>query len=116
MNVAAGPLTAAGLNPMVGVLTDTPRGFCILDLFKERGVTIADTELVQLLIGIARLGYRGPIKEHSLSSLVAYAKDHGVSTVLEWIREEPGYLVVPSWQFLLAWQVRRAGDIENESS
>jgi len=56
-------------------------------------------ELPQLLMGIAQLGYRGPIAEHALSSLVAHAKEHGVSTVLHWIDEDPGYLFVPSWQF-----------------
>ena len=56
-------------------------------------------ELVQLLMGIAKSGYRGPIKETALSSLVAYAKDYGVEEVLRWIEEDPGLLTVPSWQF-----------------
>ncbi len=56
-------------------------------------------ELVQLLMGIAKLGYRGPIQEKALSSLVAYAKDYGVEEVLKWINEDSGLLIVPSWQF-----------------
>ena len=56
-------------------------------------------ELVQLLMGIAKLGYRGLITETALSSLVAYAKDYGVEEVLRWINEDPGLLFVPSWQF-----------------
>ena len=56
-------------------------------------------ELVQLLLGIAKLGYRGPISERALSFLVAYAKDYGVEEVLRWIDEDSGYLIVPSWQF-----------------
>jgi len=57
-------------------------------------------ELLQLLLGIARLGYRGPITEMALSSLVAHAKEHGVQTVLSWIEEDPGLLLMPSWQFV----------------
>lgn len=60
-------------------------------------------ELVQLLVGIASLGYQGPIAERALSSLVAHAKEHGVATVLAWVVEDPGLLQVPSWQF--GWQV-----------
>jgi len=56
-------------------------------------------ELPQLLMGIVRLGYRGRIMEHALSSLVAHAKEHGVETVLRWVDEDPGYLFMPSWQF-----------------
>lgn len=63
------------------------------------------TELVELLLGIARLGYHGTISEYVLSSLVAHAKDHGVEEVLRWIEHDPGYLSLPSWQFLLPWQV-----------
>ncbi len=59
------------------------------------------TELVQLLFGIARLGYRGPISERCLSSLAAHAQDRGVQEVLSWIADDPGYLVVPSWQFFM---------------
>jgi len=57
-------------------------------------------ELPQLLLGIARLGYRGRITEMALSSLVAHAKEHGVQTVLSWIGEDPGLLLMPSWQFV----------------
>jgi hypothetical protein len=56
-------------------------------------------ELPQLLVGIAATGYRGPITEMALSSLVAHAKEHGVPTVLSWIEEDPGLLLMPSWQF-----------------
>lgn len=66
-------------------------------------------EIVDLLLGIARLGYRGAIGEECLSSLLAHAKNHGVPEVLSWIREDPGLLLVPSWQFLLAWQVQAGG-------
>ena len=52
-----------------------------------------------LILGIAKLGYRGPIPERALSSLVAHAQEHGVSAVLSWIEEDPGLLLVPSWQF-----------------
>jgi hypothetical protein len=52
-----------------------------------------------LLLGIAKLGYRGPIPENALSSLVAHAEKHGVGAVLSWIEEDPGLLFVPSWQF-----------------
>lgn len=58
-----------------------------------------DPELPQLLIGIARLGNRGPIIAAALSSLVAHAKGHGVETVLAWIEEDSGLLHTPSWQF-----------------
>jgi len=63
-------------------------------------------ELPQLLLGIAALGYRGPITEWALSSLVAHAKEHGVETVLSWVEDDPGLLVLPSWQF---WRVPLAG-------
>ena len=56
-------------------------------------------ELPGLLLGIARLGHRGPIPERPLSSLVAHAQEHGVEIVLSWIEDDPGLLVVPSWQF-----------------
>ena len=59
------------------------------------------TELVELVFEIARLGYWGPIPERCLSSLVAHAQDRGVQEVLSWIAEDPGYLVVASWQFPL---------------
>lgn len=68
-------------------------------------------ELVQLLMGLARMGYRGSIGEECLSSLVAWAKEYSVAEVLEWIKDDPGYLICPSWQFLLAWQVSRDGKI-----
>ena len=57
------------------------------------------TPLPALLLGIAKLGYRGPISERALSSLVAHAQNHGVSAVLSWIESDPGLLLVPSWQF-----------------
>lgn len=62
-------------------------------------------ELSQLVIGIARMGYRGSIPERCLSSLLAYAKEHGLKEVLSWIQEDTGYLAIPSWQFLLPWQI-----------
>jgi len=55
--------------------------------------------LPALLLGIAKLGYRGPILERALSSLVAHAQEHGVSAVLSWIDQDAGLLLVPSWQF-----------------
>lgn len=55
--------------------------------------------LPQVLMGIARMGYRGSIPAHALSSLVAHAEEHGVPAVLSWIEEDPGLLLVPSWQF-----------------
>ena len=55
--------------------------------------------LPALLLGIAKLGHRGPIAERALSSLIAHGKEHGVATVLGWIEEDPGLLSVPSWQF-----------------
>ncbi len=55
--------------------------------------------LPAVLMGIAHLGYRGSIPEHALSSLVAHAEEHGLETVLRWIDEDPGLLLVPSWQF-----------------
>jgi hypothetical protein len=57
------------------------------------------TELPQLLMGIGRLGYRGPIRASALSSLVAHAKEHGVPAVLGWIEADSGLLHIPSWQF-----------------
>lgn len=60
-----------------------------------------NAELPALLLGIANIGYRGPIPERALSSLVAHAQDHGVSEVLSWIERDPGLLIVPSWQFFL---------------
>jgi len=56
-------------------------------------------ELPALLLGIARRGYRGPIPERALSSLVAHAQEHGVCAVLEWTEKDSGLLLVPSWQF-----------------
>lgn len=56
-------------------------------------------ELPALLLGIAKLGYQGLIPERALSSLVAHAQEHGVPTVLSWIEDDPGLLLVPSWQF-----------------
>lgn len=58
-------------------------------------------ELPQLLLGLARIGHRGTIPAHALSSLVAHAKEHGVEAVLGWVRDDPGLLFVPSWQFWL---------------
>ena len=58
-----------------------------------------EPELPQLLIGIARLGYRGPIPEHALSSLISHAKEHGIDAVLGWVEEDPGFLFMPTWQF-----------------
>ena len=55
--------------------------------------------LPALLLGIARMGYRGRISERALSSLVAHAEEHGMETVLEWIRDDSGLLEAPSWQF-----------------
>lgn len=55
--------------------------------------------LPALLLGIGRLGFNGPITERALSSLVAYADEHGLEEVLRWIDEDPGLLFVPSWQF-----------------
>lgn len=53
-------------------------------------------ELPQLLLGIARLGFRGSIEAEALSSLVARAKDHGVEAVLAWVDDDPGLLRIPS--------------------
>lgn len=64
-------------------------------------------EIAQLLIGLARMGYRGPIRERSLSSLVAWAKEYSVSEVLSWIEADSGLLLCASWQFLMPWQVAR---------
>lgn len=58
-------------------------------------------ELPQLLLGLARIGCRGPIAAHALSSLVAHAQDHGVDVVLGWVRDDSGLVHVPSWQFWL---------------
>jgi hypothetical protein len=52
-----------------------------------------------VLMGISRLGYRGAIGAKALSSLVAHAQEHGLETVLLWIEQDPGLLLVPSWQF-----------------
>ncbi len=60
----------------------------------------AGAVLVQIVLGIARLGYRGAVSEQCLSSLVAHAQDNGVAEVLGWIQKDPGYLSCPSWQFL----------------
>ncbi len=62
-------------------------------------------ELPALVVGIARMGYRGPIREHALSSLVAWASEYGVEEVLRWVREDSGLLFVPSWQFIPSWQM-----------
>ena len=64
-------------------------------------------ELVQLVFGIAKLGYRGPIGARALSSLVAWAKDYGVQQVLQWINDDPGLLMIPSWQFEILDKVRK---------
>ena len=58
-----------------------------------------DRELPQLLVGIGRLGNRGPVSASALSSLVAHAKEHGVEAVLGWIEDDSGLLQVPTWQF-----------------
>jgi hypothetical protein len=63
----------------------------------------SDRELVGLVVGISRLGYRGSIRERALSALTAWAKDRGTDEVLRWIREDPGLLVLPSYPFLLRW-------------
>lgn len=57
------------------------------------------TMLPSVLVRIARLGYRGTIPEHALSSLVAHVEEHGLEVVLRWVEEDPGLLLVPSWQF-----------------
>lgn len=67
-------------------------------------------ELPQLLLGIAALRYRGPITEQALSSLVAHAKEHSVEAVLAWVEDDPGLLVLPSWQF---WPIPLAGLIHD---
>ena len=68
-------------------------------------------ELAQLLMGLARIGFRGSIGERSLSSLVAWAKQHSVAEVLQWIEVDPGLIFCPSWQFLLSWQVARHPEV-----
>jgi hypothetical protein len=55
-----------------------------------------DRELVPLLFGIAKLGYRGAIQERPLSSLLTQAKDHGVEATLAAIDDDPGLLLVQS--------------------
>jgi hypothetical protein len=57
------------------------------------------TALPAIVTGIARLGYRGTIPEHALSSLVAHVEEHGLEEVLRWVEEDPGLLLIPSWQF-----------------
>jgi hypothetical protein len=52
-------------------------------------------------MGIGRLGYSGPITECALSSLIAHADEHGLDEVLRWIEDDPGFLIMPSWQFFL---------------
>lgn len=61
--------------------------------------------LAALVLGLARLGYRGPVRERALSSLVAWASEHDVDTVLSWVREDSGLLFVPSWQFPMPWNL-----------
>jgi len=56
-------------------------------------------EIAALVVGLARMGYRGPISETCLSSLVAHARDHGVAEVLAWVQADRGLLLAPSWQF-----------------
>lgn len=58
------------------------------------------TALPAVLLAIARLGYRGPLPEGALSSLVAHVEEHGLEEVLRWIDEDPGLLLMPSWQFV----------------
>jgi len=67
---------------------------------------VADVQVGELLLGIGRLGYNEGISERCLSSLLAHAREHGLQEVLHWIQDDPGYLSVPSWQFLLPWQSR----------
>jgi hypothetical protein len=69
-------------------------------------------EIGELLLGIGRLGYRGAISERCLSSLLAHAREHGLDEVLSRIADDSGYLVVPSWQFALPWEIR-ASDWES---
>jgi hypothetical protein len=80
----------------------------MIDNHDRPGCCLDDTnrELPQLLLGIAALGYRGPISERALSSLAAHAKEHGVEAVLSWIEHDPGLVVLPSWQF---WPVPLVG-------
>jgi len=52
--------------------------------------------LPALVVGIARMGYRGSIPERALSSLVNQAEEHGVNAVLDWILDDSGLLSVPS--------------------
>lgn len=58
-------------------------------------------ELPQLLLGLAQRGYSGSITTQALSSLVAHAQEHGVAVVLGWVHDDPGLLLVPTWQFFL---------------
>jgi hypothetical protein len=53
---------------------------------------------VGLLIGLARMGFRGSITERCLSSLVMQAQDHGVAEVLTWVADDPGLLWVRTHQ------------------
>jgi hypothetical protein len=72
----------------------------------------SDRELVGLVIGLARMGFRGTIKEQTLSCLVGWAKDYGVAEVLSWIDQDPGWLIAPSWRLPLAWQIASAAAAE----
>ncbi len=63
--------------------------------------------LPPLVVGLARIGNRGPIRERALSSLLAWASQYGVDEVLSWVREDSGLLYMPSWQFPMAWQIRK---------
>jgi hypothetical protein len=65
---------------------------------------------VQLAVELARR--RIPIKAHALSSLAARAEDYGVRTVVEWIEEDPGLALVPSWQWwrVAGWAQQQAGE------
>lgn len=59
----------------------------------------------QLLLGIAQAGYRGPIGPRCLSQLVCQAEDYGLETVLSWIKEDPGLLIMPGCVFPERWMI-----------
>jgi hypothetical protein len=39
------------------------------------------------------------VGEHALSALVWWAREEGVEHVLDWIEDDPGLTIIPSWPF-----------------
>jgi len=51
---------------------------------------------IRLLVELGRIGFVGPIKANALMELVGWARDYTVETVVEWIKKDSGWVLMPT--------------------